>query len=79
LRIDFDTLGERANPLSIFRTLCPFSVSTGLIADRLQLGNAILQYQAGEIGDAVFEWRRFSWRCDYLTSTPDRIGLGCAP
>lgn len=40
---------------SFYRTLGPLGASTGLIPDRLQLGDAILQHQVGEIGDAAFD------------------------
>ena len=41
-------------PLPFYCALGPLSVGTGLIADRLQLGNTVLQRQVGEIGDAIF-------------------------
>jgi hypothetical protein len=40
--------------MSFYRTLGPLGVSTGLIPDRLQLGNAVLQHQIGKIGHAIF-------------------------
>jgi hypothetical protein len=42
-------------PEPIKRTLGPLSVGAGLIADRLQLGNAVLQHRVGEVGDAVLD------------------------
>jgi hypothetical protein len=51
----FESLWRDARPKPIERTLSPLCVSTGLIANRLQLGNAILQQRIREIGDAVLD------------------------
>src|SRR4030081_2758137 len=43
----------RAEPIK--RPLGPLSIGAGLIADGLQLGNAVLQHVVGVIGDAVLD------------------------
>src|SRR5260370_42093279 len=43
-----------ARPESFQRTLGPLRVSACLIADGLQLGNAVFQHRVGKIGHAIF-------------------------
>ena len=45
--------GERLSRFNAPAAL--FSVGAGLISRDLQLGNAVLQYRIGEIGNAVFD------------------------
>jgi hypothetical protein len=42
-------------PQSIYCTLGPLGVGAGMIADRLQFSDALLQHEVGEIGDAVLD------------------------
>jgi hypothetical protein len=44
-----------AGPNPFYRALGPLSVSTGLVADRLQFGDAVLQNHVRKIGDAIFD------------------------
>lgn len=47
--------GVMGRPESIRRTVSPLSVGAGLVPDRLQLGNSVLQHRVGEVDDAVFD------------------------
>jgi hypothetical protein len=51
----FESLRCDARPEPIDRVLGPFCVSAGLIADRLELRNSLLQHRVREIGDAVLD------------------------
>jgi hypothetical protein len=42
-----------ARPEPLDRIFGPLCVRAGLIADRLELGDSLLQHRVGEIGDAV--------------------------
>jgi hypothetical protein len=44
-----------AGPWRSIAPSAPLSVGTGLVPDRLQLRNAILRHQVGQIGDTVFD------------------------
>ena len=47
--------GGDVRPEPFDRVLGPLCVSTGLIADHLELGNSVLQHRVREIGDAVLD------------------------
>ena len=44
-----------ARPEPVDRILGPLCVGAGLIADRLELGNTVLQHRVRKIRDAVFD------------------------
>jgi hypothetical protein len=73
-----------ARALPFYRALGPLSVSVGLIADSLQLGNTVLQQRVGKIGDAILDGvveplelgvdfgRALATRCDILRTMANR-------
>jgi hypothetical protein len=44
-----------ARPEAFDRVLGPLCVTAGLVADRLELSNSVLQHRVREIGDAVLD------------------------
>jgi hypothetical protein len=47
----FERLRRDARTEPFYGVLGPLCVSAGLVADRLELGNSVLQHRVGEIGD----------------------------
>jgi hypothetical protein len=51
----FERLRRDARPEPIDCILGPLCVGAGLIADRLELRNSVLEHRVGQIGDAVLD------------------------
>src|SRR3981189_3715586 len=51
----FERLRRDARTEPFYGVLGSLCVSAGLVADRLELGNSVLQHRVGEIGDAVLD------------------------
>jgi hypothetical protein len=84
LRIDFDTLGERAKMIAPVATaLGPHSLAgrSGKHLDRLvgMVGPCRSIAPSAQSGTPFSRGKDFRGDVDYLTSTSDRIGLGFAP